>query len=130
MDERVKIGSNEDANRFLDGLKKDEHLILYPVFISEDRETFVFTKKSDSQEVGYIYLIQEACRRKIPIFIESNGETIPAGGKNFIFLSAADAQKVIQNPERLQKYQEKWIRTRLDGKGFHHPSLQQGKGGK
>ena len=130
MDEKVKIGSNEDANSFLDGLKKDEHVILYPVFISKDRKTFVFTKESDRQEDGYLYLIQEACRRKIPIFIEINGEKIPAGGKNFIFLSAADAQKVIQKPERLQKYQEKWIRTRIDEKGFHHPSLQQGKGGK
>jgi hypothetical protein len=130
MDKKVKIGSSEEVDRFLDGLKKDEHLILYPVFISEDRETFVFTKKSDSQEVGYIYLIQEACRRKIPIFIEIGGEEIPAEGKNLIFLPAADAQEVIQNPASLRKYQEEWIRTRIDETGFHHPSLQQRKGGK
>jgi hypothetical protein len=121
MDEKVKIGSSEDANNFLEGLKKDEYLILYPVFISKDRETFVFTKESDRQESGYLYLIQEACRREIPIFIEINGEKIFAGGKNFIFLSAVEAQKVIQNPARLRKYQEKWIRARLDGKGLHHP---------
>jgi len=121
MDKKTKIGSSEDVDRFLDGLKKDEYVILYPVLISKDRETFVFTKESDRQEHGYLYLIQEACRRQIPIFIEINGKKIFAGGKNFIFLSAVEAQKVIQKPARLRNYQEKWIRGRLDVKGLHHP---------
>jgi hypothetical protein len=106
MDKKAKIDSIDEVNRFLDRLEKDDHVILCPVLVSKDKETSCFAVESERQNAGYLYLLQETWRRKIPTFIEFEGEKIPIRGKQLMFLSAADAQKVVQNPASLQ---EEWV---------------------
>jgi len=108
MDKKIRIDSIDEVNPFLDRLEKDDHVILCPVFVSKDKRTFYFAVESDRQLAAYQYLLQEAWRRKIHVFIEFKDEKILAWGKEYIFLSAADAQKVIQNPARLQE--KEWAR--------------------
>lgn len=103
MDKKAKIDSIDEVNRFLDRIEKDDHVILSPVLVSKDKETCHFAVESERQIAGYLYLLQETWGRKIPTFIEFEGEKIPVQGKQFIFLSPADAKKVLQNPASLQE---------------------------